>query len=55
MTRNGKSGRAPEKLRGMGSEIAATEQMTPDGFSKFIRADYARMGEATKLAGIEPK
>jgi len=49
------SGAAPDKLRGMGSEIATPEEMTPDGFAKFIRADYQRMREAAKLAGIVPK
>lgn len=48
-------GPAPERLRGMGSEIATPEQMTPDGFAKFIRADYENMREAAKLAGITPK
>ena len=48
-------GPAPDKLRGMGSEIATPEQMTPEGFSAFIRIDYERMREAAKLAGIEPK
>ena len=48
-------GPAPDKLRGMGSEIATAEQMTPDGFAKFIRADYENMRVAAKLAGIEPK
>lgn len=46
---------ASEKLRGMGSEIATPEQMTSAGFAAFIRDDYKRMGEAAKLAGIEPK
>jgi tripartite-type tricarboxylate transporter receptor subunit TctC len=49
------SGPAPEKLRDMGSEIAAPEQMTPQGFAEFIRTDYARMGEAAKIAGLTPK
>ncbi len=49
------SGPAPDKLRGMGSEIATPEQMTPQGFSAFIRTDYARMREAASLAGITPK
>ncbi len=49
------SGTAPERLRGMGSEIATPEQMTPDGFAAFIRADYEHMRQAAKLAGIEPK
>jgi tripartite-type tricarboxylate transporter receptor subunit TctC len=48
-------GPAPDKLRGMGSEIATAEQMTPDGFAAFIRVDYGRMAEAAKLAGIVPK
>ncbi len=48
-------GPAPGKLRGMGSEIATTEQMTPAGFAAFIKADYAHMKEAAKLAGIVPK
>ena len=39
----------------MGSEIATPEQMTPNGFAAFIRADYEHMREAAKLAGIEPK
>jgi hypothetical protein len=49
------SGSAPDKLRGMGSEIATSEQMTSQGFAAFIRTDYARMGEAAQLAGITPK
>ena len=49
------AGPAPDKLRGMGSEIATAEQMTPDGFAKFIRADYDNMREAAKLAGLTPK
>ena len=49
------SGPAPDKLRGMGSEIATPEQMTPAGFAAFIKTDYGRMAEAAKLAGIEPK
>jgi tripartite-type tricarboxylate transporter receptor subunit TctC len=49
------SGPAPDKLRGMGSEIATAEQMTPQGFAKFIRADYEHMRDAAKLAGIVPK
>ena len=49
------SGPAPDKLRGMGSEIATKEQMTPDGFAAFIRVDFGRMRDAAKLAGIVPK
>ena len=48
-------GPAPERLRGMGSEIATPEQMTPAGFAAFIRADYEQMREAARLAGIVPK
>jgi tripartite-type tricarboxylate transporter receptor subunit TctC len=48
-------GPAPDKLRAMGSEIATSEQMTPDGFAAFIRADYEHMREAASLAGIVPK
>jgi len=49
------SGPAPDKLRDMGSEIATAEQMTPEGFAKFIRTDYEHMREAAKVAGITPK
>jgi tripartite-type tricarboxylate transporter receptor subunit TctC len=49
------SGSAPDKLRDMGSEIATAEQMTPEGFAKFIRAEYDNMREAAKLAGITPQ
>jgi tripartite-type tricarboxylate transporter receptor subunit TctC len=49
------AGPAPDKLRGMGSEIATVEQMTPDGFAKFIRTDYDNMREAAKLAGLTPQ
>src|SRR5471030_363205 len=48
-------GPAPERLRAMGSEIATPEQMTPAGFAAFIQTDYKRMGDAAKLAGLEPK
>ncbi len=46
---------AVAKLRGMGTEIAAAEQQTAEGFAAFIRTDYERMREAAKLAGIVPK
>jgi tripartite-type tricarboxylate transporter receptor subunit TctC len=46
---------AADKLRGMGSEVATPEQMTSAGFTAFIGTDYKRMGEAAKLAGLEPK
>ncbi len=48
-------GLAPERLRAMGSEVAAAEEMTPAGFAAFIRADYEHMREAAKLAGIVPQ
>jgi tripartite-type tricarboxylate transporter receptor subunit TctC len=54
---DGLSGSSPtaDKLRGMGSEIATPEQMTSAGFADFIKTDYKRMGEAARLAGLEPK
>ena len=48
-------GPTPDKLREMGSEIATTKQMTPEGFAEFIRSDYENMREAAKLAGITPQ
>jgi len=48
-------GPAPDKLRGMGSEIATPEQMTPAGFAAFIKTDFGRMRDAAKLAGLEPR
>ena len=48
-------GTTVDRLREMGSEIATPEQMTSAGFAAFIREDYKRMGEAAKLAGLEPK
>ncbi len=48
-------GSAADKLRDLGAEIATPEQMTPDGFAKFVRTDYENMREAAKLAGITPK
>ena len=48
-------GTAPDRLRGMGSEIATAEQMTPQGFAAFIRTDYDNMREAAKLAGLKPQ
>ena len=46
---------AVAKLQAMGTEIAAPEQQTPDGFAAFIKTDYKRMREAAKLAGIVPQ
>ena len=48
-------GPAPERLRGMGAEVATPEQQTSQGFAAFIKADYENMREAAKLAGIKPK
>ncbi len=48
-------GSAVDRLVSMGSEIATPEQMTAAGFAAFIRDDYKRMGEAAKLAALEPK
>ncbi|MGH6672290.1 MAG: Bug family tripartite tricarboxylate transporter substrate binding protein [Xanthobacteraceae bacterium] len=45
---------AAERLVALGSEVATPEQMTAKGFTDFIRADYAAMREAAKLAGIKP-
>jgi len=49
------NGSAADKLRDLGAEIATPEQMTSEGFAKFIHADYENMREAAKLAGITPK
>jgi tripartite-type tricarboxylate transporter receptor subunit TctC len=49
------SGPAVERLIALGAEVATPEQMTSDGFAAFIKADYANMKEAAKLAGITPK
>jgi len=46
---------AAERLISLGSEVASAEQMTSKGFADFIRADYASMREAAKLAGITPQ
>lgn len=46
---------AAERLISLGSEIATPEQMTPQGFGAFIRADYDAMAQAAKLAGIQPQ
>ncbi|HEX5508319.1 MAG TPA: tripartite tricarboxylate transporter substrate binding protein [Pseudolabrys sp.] len=43
------------KLRNMGSEIATADQMTPEGFGKFIHSEYAHSREAAKLAGLKPR
>jgi tripartite-type tricarboxylate transporter receptor subunit TctC len=45
---------AAERLKAMGSEIATPEQMTPQGFTAFLKTDYEAMRQAAKLAGIQP-
>jgi tripartite-type tricarboxylate transporter receptor subunit TctC len=44
---------AAERLKSLGSEIATPEQMTSQGFDAFIRADYAAMQAAAKVAGLQ--
>jgi len=44
-----------DKLRELGAELATAEQMTPTGFSDFIRADFERSRAAVKLAGLTPQ
>jgi len=47
-------GPAPDKLRGMGSEVATPEEMTSAGFAAYIHTEFEHMREAAKLAGIVP-
>jgi tripartite-type tricarboxylate transporter receptor subunit TctC len=44
---------AAERLKSLGSEVATPEQMTSQGFGAFIRADYAAMQAAAKIAGLQ--
>ncbi|HVV79926.1 MAG TPA: tripartite tricarboxylate transporter substrate binding protein [Pseudolabrys sp.] len=46
---------AADKLRQMGSDIATPQEMTPDGFSAYLKAEFARSAAAAKLAGLTPK
>jgi tripartite-type tricarboxylate transporter receptor subunit TctC len=46
---------AAQKLRKMGSDVATPQEMTPDGFSAYIKTEYARSAAAAKLAGLTPK
>ncbi|MGC1777857.1 MAG: tripartite tricarboxylate transporter substrate binding protein [Xanthobacteraceae bacterium] len=46
---------AAERLKSLGSEVATPEQMTSQGFAAFIRADYAAMQAAAKVAGLQPQ
>ncbi len=49
------NGPTADRLRSLGAEIATPEQMTAQGFTAFIKADYENMRVAAKLAGIVPK
>ena len=42
-----------EKFKQLGAEMASAELMTSDGFAAFLKAEYARSGEAAQLAGIK--
>jgi tripartite-type tricarboxylate transporter receptor subunit TctC len=44
-----------DKLVNLGSEVATPEQQTAKGFADYIQADYKKMEEAAKLAGIKPQ
>ena len=44
---------AAARLKSLGSEVATPEQMTSQGFAAFIRADYAAMQAAAKVAGLK--
>lgn len=44
---------AAERLKSLGSEVATPEQLTSQGFAAFIRADYAAMQAAAKVAGLQ--
>ena len=41
-------------LMGQGSDIARPEEMTPAGFSAFLKQEYDEMAEAARIAGIVP-
>ena len=49
-----KGGATVDKLVAMGSEIATPEQMTQQGFAKFIADDAEQMKQAAKSAGLKP-
>ena len=44
---------AAERLVALGSEVATPQQMTSQGFGDFIRADYAAMQAAAKVANLQ--
>lgn len=46
---------AARKLESMGSEVATPLQLSSAGFDAFIKADFADMREAAKLAGLGTK
>jgi tripartite-type tricarboxylate transporter receptor subunit TctC len=41
------------KFKQLGADMASAELMTSKGFAAFLKADYARSGDAAKLAGIK--
>jgi tripartite-type tricarboxylate transporter receptor subunit TctC len=46
---------AADKLRKMGSDVATPQEMTSEGFSAYLKSEYARSAAAAKLAGLTPK
>jgi tripartite-type tricarboxylate transporter receptor subunit TctC len=48
-------GKSVDTLVNLGSEIATPEQRTAKGFADFLQADYDKMKQAAKLAGITPQ
>ena len=48
-------GKPVDTLIGLGSEIATPEQQTAKGFADYIQADYDKMQQAAKLAGLTPQ
>jgi tripartite-type tricarboxylate transporter receptor subunit TctC len=44
-----------ERLQEMGMQLAEPAERTAAGFSKFLRADYARSRDAAAAAGIKPE
>lgn len=44
-----------ERLREIGTEVTTPELMTSAGFGTFIRAEYERMREAARMAGLKPE
>jgi tripartite-type tricarboxylate transporter receptor subunit TctC len=48
-------GKSVDTLVNLGSEIATPEQRTAKGFADFLQADFDKMKQAAKLAGITPQ